>query len=303
MNPAPRWTFRLPDERRVGARRPAVADGVAYVAFMYEKRGFWSSTLFALDLDTGSKRWSRTIEHVGSEAIAADGVVYWSGSDGSVRALDLHGRTLWESPHADASLGVPISGESDRLFVAEISGGAAHTWCLDRVTGRTLWRFANGGHTYRLDHADGRIFHCAVSGGEPGVPTRGTLYSLRATDGHVEWSVRSRDYLFNPIVHDGRLSVCSSRSLLLFDAARGRPLGEIELGKENTTYLLAPSSISRQPVVWQDSAGRGTDSIEVFSATPVKRLFSGERWHCVESGKSRSPAACANRQSRCPMIG
>jgi outer membrane protein assembly factor BamB len=289
MNPIPRWTFRLPKERRVGARRPAVANGVAHVMFMYDRGDFVNSTLFALDLASGAERWSRAIEHIGNEPVLADGILYWSSFEGSIRALDPDGRTRWESAHANASIGVPVLGDGGRLFVSEIAGGAADTWCLDRATGRLLWRFRHGGHTYRLCYADGRLYHTSVSGGEPAAPLRSALYSLDAADGRVTWSAPDRDYLFNPIVLEGQLYVCSSRRLFVLDAARGRRLAEIELGKTNATHVLAPASLPDQPVTWEDNVGQGSDVVTAFSTRTVKRFFGGKGRELIRAWRVEEP--------------
>ena len=289
MNRTPLWTFRLRDERRVGARRPVIADGIAHLAFTHDKGDFSGSTLFALDSGSGSRRWSRTIEHIGNEPVVADGSVYWSSFEGSIHALDREGRTVWKSPGADANIGVPVLGNDGRLFVSEIAGGATSTWCLDRATGRTLWRFAHGGHAYRLCYADDHLFHSSVSGGTPGVPTRATLYSLVATDGRVAWSVSGRDYLFDPVVLQGRLTVCSSRSLLVYDAASGQRLAEAGLGPDNATSTLAPCSLPDQPIVWEDHAGQEPDVISAFAARTVKRLFGGERLELTRAWRLEEP--------------
>ena len=268
-----------------------IADGIVHVAFMYDKGDFTGTTLFALDLDSGARRWSHTIAHVGNEPVVADGLVYWSSFEGAIHALDREGRALWTSPAADANLGVPVLGDGDRLFVSEIAGGATSTWCLDRATGRTLWRFAHGGHAYRLCYADGRVFHSSVSGGGPERPARSTLYSLAAADGRVAWSISARDYLFNPVVLEGRLGVCSFRSLLVYDAARGRRLAEVELGNGNATHTLAPSSSHDQWIVWEDNAGQGADVIAAVIAKPVKRFVRGERLELTRAWRIEEPRA------------
>jgi outer membrane protein assembly factor BamB len=165
ISPEPAWAFRLEKERNVFARRASLMGGTAYVAFSYDKRGFFESKLFARDLETGSEKWSYTVEHVGNEPVAdAGGTIYWSSFEGNVHALDVHGSLLWKAPGTKSNIGVPRLLGDDRLAVPEIAGGARATWCLDRATGKTLWRFEHGGHTYNIHCHGERVLNSSTHG-------------------------------------------------------------------------------------------------------------------------------------------
>ena len=276
-HPVQRWRFRLPKERRVSARRPVIAGNVVYVAFWYDKGGLVESTLFALDADSGVQRWSYRIDHVGNEPVVADDIVYWSSFEGAVHAIDREGRLLWKAPCTDASIGVPVISVGNRLFVAEISGGARWTWCLDRATGATLWRFEHGGHTYRLCHSGDRVYHTSVASAGIDESVWCSLHCLYAVDGSVQWSVSGPDYLFSPIVIDDRVHVCSHRSLYIHSAADGHRVSEEALGSDGETVTLAPGSWPAQTVVWGSRAAEGGDWIAAYTVDPVRRWFGGSR--------------------------
>ena len=253
-----------------------IAGNTVYVAFMYEKGSFFGSTLFAFDAHTGVQRWSHTIDHVGNEPVVANDTVYWSSSEGAVHAIDRDGRVLWKAPGTNASIGVPVAGSGNRLFVAEIAGGARYTWCLDQTTGTTLWRFEHGGHTYRLCHSGDRVYHTSASAGM-NEPARCSLHRLSAADGSAQWSISGHQYLFNPIIIDDRVHVCSHRSLYIHASAEGQRIAEETLGSDGETVTLAPGSVPGQTIVWGSRAKAGGDWIAAYTVEPVKRWFGGSR--------------------------
>ena len=245
-----------------------------YVVFMYERGEFTDSVLFALDAASGETRWSRTIAHVGNEPVVADGIIYWSSFEGSVHAIDEAGRPLWTAPGTDSNIGVPSLDDENRLFVSEIAGGSKYTWCLDRMSGATLWRFAHGGHSFRLTHADGRVYHASMAPTDMDEPPRGSLYCLDARTGRVQWSVTGREYLFNPVVIGERVYICSPRTLYIHRAADGRRLGEAELRGESGTVTAAAGT--DRVVLWGNDSDETGDWVAAYTIERVRRLFGGE---------------------------
>jgi outer membrane protein assembly factor BamB len=286
------WTFRLDRERDVFARRAVVMGDTVYVAFSYKKRDFEQSRLFALDLETGSEKWSYTVEHIGNEPVVDwNGVIYWSSFEGNVYALDAAGTLLWKEPGTTSNIFVPCLLGDDRLVVPEVAGGARCTWCLDRATGKVLWRFEHGGHVYPvLCHGD-RVLHSSVrSAFVTGTDTpEGTLSCLSAADGKPVWSVTDREYLFNPLVFGARVFVGSNRTVRAYALGTGKPLAQLRLETENWTLHLAPCSTAEMLYVWRDASFAGeNDTITAVEPVTSKRLFRGEtltlrrRWKFAE---------------------
>lgn len=273
----PAWTFRLEKERRVFARRAAVMGETVYVAFSYDKGEFTQSRLFALDLETGSEKWSYTVEHSANEPVTDEnGTTYWSSFEGNVYALDAGGALMWKEPGTTASLFVPCLLGDDRLVVPEIAGGARNTWCLDRATGKTAWRFEHGGHAYPVHCHGDRVIHSSVASRGIGQPSRGSLFSLSATDGELVWTVTGSEYLFNPMVFRDTVFICSSRTVRGYSLNSGKLLAELPLETENESLHLAPCSTAELLCVWRDSYGRGMDAVTAVEPATRRRLFGGE---------------------------
>lgn len=273
----PAWAFRLDKERNVFARRAAVMGGTVYVAFTYDKRDFSQSRLFALDLETGSEKWSYVVEHSANEPVPdRTGAVYWSSFDGNVYALDAAGELMWKAPGAESNIFVPCLLGEDRLVVPEIAGRARATWCLDRATGRTVWRFEHGGHAYAVHCHGDRVLHSSVTSSGVGQPARGSLFCLAAADGAQLWSVSGPTYLFNPMVLGDRVFVGSSRTVRAYSLDAGRRLAELPLEDENSTLSLAPCSTAEMLYVWnKDHFGQGLDSVAAVEPVVSRRLFGG----------------------------
>jgi len=251
--------------------------GTVYVAFSYDKRDFSQSKLFALDLETGAEKWSYTVEHVGNEPVTdGNGVIYWSSFEGNVYALDAAGGLIWKEPGTTSNIFAPCLLGDDWLVVPEIAGAARYTWCLDRATGKTLWRFEHGGHAYRpCCHGD-RVLQSSVRTDGTGA-AEGSLACISAADGRCRWSVAGRDYLFNPIVLRDRVFVCSNTAVRAYSLDAGKLLAELPLETEKWTLELAPCSTAEMLYVRRvDSFGEGMDSITAVEPATSKRLFGGE---------------------------
>ncbi|HEU0300935.1 MAG TPA: PQQ-binding-like beta-propeller repeat protein [Longimicrobium sp.] len=291
ISTTPAWTFRLEKERNVFARRAAVMGGTAYVAFTYDKRDFSQSKLFALDLETGAEKWSYVVEHLASEPVTdPSGVVYWSSFEGNVYALGAGGELIWKAPGSESSIFVPCLLGDDRLVVPEVAGGARATWCLDRATGRTVWRFEHGGHAYPVHCHGDRVLHSSVISTGAGRPARCSLFCLSAADGKGVWSVTGNEYLFDPMVLRDRVFVCSSRTVRGYSAGDGELLAELSLETENSTLNLAPCSTAEMLYVWHnDPFGEEPDSVTAVEPVIQKRLFRGETLTLRERWKAGEP--------------
>ncbi len=266
-----KWSFKLPKERRVQARRPVVIGDRVLVSFHYDKAGFFQSKLCAFEALTGDEVWNYLTDHVGNEPVAVDEITYWSSFEGYIHALDSQGQLIWRGPQCGSNIGVPVLS-GDRLVFAEIAGGARFTWCLNRNSGETLWKFNGGGHAYPLTIADGRVFHSAAASTRMDEPSKCSLYSLSLENGKGGWSVTDSRYFFNPIVWSNRLYVCSSRSMQIRDVGGGKLLAELPLESQNATLRLVPGVKDARLYVWRDSHGQGADSITAVDVSSSSGL-------------------------------
>jgi outer membrane protein assembly factor BamB len=272
----PRWTFALPKERRVGARRPVVSDGFVYVAFFHDRGGFTESRLIAFEQDSGKQAWSYVVDHVGNEPVVSGGTTFWSSFEGSVHALDAQGHLQWKGPGTRSNIGIPVADDA-RVVVAEIAGGSATTWCLDRRTGATVWRFDHGGHAHPIAMAGGRIFHSSVAPTRMDDPPSCTLHCISAQDGRSLWSRSADEHFFNPVVLEDRLYVCSNRALLAFGAGDGKPLGELMLESNRTAFRLSAGLDAHRLYVCRDSHGQGADTVRAIDLGVKKGWFGREK--------------------------
>lgn len=281
----PMWAFRLANERRVFARRASVAGGTAYVTFSYDKRGFFESRLFALDLETGSEKWSYTVGHHTNEPVAdANGTVYWSSFEGNVYALDAGGSLLWKGPGTRSNISVPCLLGDDRLVVPEIAGAARATWCLHRGTGQTLWRFEHGGHA-RTVHCHGdRVLHDSFPAGTD----EASLYCLAAVDGRPVWSVTERGGFSDPVLLGDRVIVLSQTAVQAYSLGEGRRLARRPLRPEDVALQVAPISTAEMLYLWREHSP-GADAIRAVEPALSKRFLGGERLTLHERWKVRDP--------------
>jgi hypothetical protein len=259
------------------------------VAFSYDKRGFYESRLFALDLETGSERWAYTVEHHANEPVTdADGMTYWSSFEGNVYALDVHGSLLWKAPGTKSNIGVPRLLGDDRLVVPEIAGGARATWCLDRATGKTLWRFEHGGHTYHIHCHGERVLH---SSSVHGPTDETTLSCLAAVDGTALWSVKERGGLSSPVVLGDRVIVWSDKTVRAYSLGQGRLLAQGPLKTGNWGLHAAPCSTADMLYFWceQHTFAPGMDAVTAMEPAITKRFLGGERLTLHERWKIREP--------------
>jgi hypothetical protein len=93
----------------------------------------------------------------------------------------------------------------------------------------------------------------------------------------VQWSVPGREYLFNPMVIEGRAHVCSHRTLYVHAALSGERLGKQELGSDSETVTLAPSTVPERLIVWGSRTMTGTDWIAAYAVEQARRSFGPSR--------------------------
>lgn len=153
----PVWTATLPDDAgdlHYGGLAITVANGMAYLA---------GTTLYALDLATGRRRWAgRPAIPGGSDRtfLIAGGRAYVN-DDHRLLALDARtGRRRWsaETPAGDRA---PLRAAGGLICTgaAETTGPGLYGW--DAATGRLVWRHAvpsaSGGDQWKLTTAGGLL--------------------------------------------------------------------------------------------------------------------------------------------------
>lgn len=279
------WEFRLKNERNVRVRCPVLANGIVYVAFFYDKHGFSDSTLFAFDAETGTEKWTNTINHVGNKpVVAANGVAYWSSFEGNVYAIDGSGAVLWKAPGTRWNIWIPTLLGEGRILVPEIHGGSRSAWCLSRETGKTIWEFEHGGDTDGICLRDDQVF-LSTSAHKVRFddPPKCTIYCLSALDGSVVWSHTEREQLWGPDLVAGNVWVYTTRNARVLSADRGKLVTELPIRPEGVA--LYRSSDPTCYFLW-DTA--------VLSANRIgskKRLLGGttpavsQLWRINESRK------------------
>lgn len=313
----PLWSFKLAKERRVQARAPVPwgEQQQLLLALHYDKAGFFESRLLALDARSGAERWSQTVAHVGNEPLVQGDSCYWSAFDGSVRALDPAGRPIWHSTLSErCNLGQPLLA-GDRLLVGEIGGGASAVHCLDRLSGRPLWRFDSGGHAYPMAVQGDLLFVSVAASTGAGEPARGLLHAIELASGRPRWTAAEPrgDYCFNPLpIGDrvDRVAIAGNRVLQLLDARSGKRLAELALASERSTLRLLPQAAGddEQPLlVWQDGHGQGDDSLSAVALTRSRGFFFGGdkhglslRWRqTLPRGLQQAPLRLPDRSLAC----
>lgn len=257
--------------------------GTAYLVFHYDKRGFFESRLFALDLETGSEKWSYTVGHVGNEPVTdANGTVYWSSFEGNVYALDAGGSLIWTGPGTSSSIFVPCLLGNDRLVVPEIAGGARATWCLDRATERTLWRFEHGGHASVRCHGE-HVLNSSIRPQEDA----GSLSCLAAADGTPFWSVTHGGDEF---VLGDRVIIFSEAAVRAYSLGQGRRLARVLFESGDGAPHVAPVSTAEMLYLCYDRhSPSGLEVIKAVEPAPSKRFLGGERLTLHERWKIRAP--------------
>lgn len=164
-------------------------------------------SLVALDLHTGALLWETpTDAHSLSAAAVAEGRVYFSASDGLMRAVEAAtGAPLWAVPHPTAwGPAAPVVAEG--LVCA---GGRGNTLAAyDAITGEEQWRFTVGDARNWFAH--------------PLYAAQGRLYALTWEDNHLHvldlhsgealWEAhgeRSRGFTTPPALGEGYVLIGS----------------------------------------------------------------------------------------------
>ena len=116
-----------------------------------------ANKIYCLNRKTGDNIWSYssyqvrtaelTIEGVG-QPLVSDSLIYFKSSDGSLVALNLKGQLKWKrelsNPNSrfTSASSAPVMGKTC-LYSSSLESGL---YCLDKKTGRVIWKTATGSH-------------------------------------------------------------------------------------------------------------------------------------------------------------
>lgn len=216
------WVLRLAE--RATLTTPAYAQGKVYVG-----AGFTSTTVYALDAETGALRWAGETPDGGpSAAIVEDDTVLFNTESCTLFAFDVRtGRMRWSKWLGDPLMSLPTAGDG-RVFSAYPDGDSPTGFSVAALatrSGRMLWR--------RPVPAD--VMTAAVLSGDSLYLTtmNGVVQRLRARDGRRVWS-RAINATSAPSVDGSRVYVAQrggggrERQVSL-DVARGEVLSRGEL--------------------------------------------------------------------------
>lgn len=210
------WSFSYPDSGNDDHRQ----GGVARVSDLLLVPA-WNGTLYALDAERGTLRWSHATPGPLRATPASDGErIYLPGGDGVLRAFDLSGTLLWQgsagaaqlAPLALATTG-PVSLDRDGTLTA-----------LDR-NGQVLWQRPLSEPCFYAGPC--------LAGDELFVATAaGNLWKIDARSGRIVWRKSGLGPVYaTPLWLAGRLVVADNDGgVTLIDGASGRFLDRKELG-------------------------------------------------------------------------
>jgi len=186
---------------------PAYADQTVYIGVM----GRYNTTtqvsfdppfgVIALDATTGDERWSFPTEG----SVAASPTLYGPylvvpSKDGKVYVLNrTTGTPVWTSA-VDAGVSSAAVSTGTVYVGGGAFGGSGRIVALDMISGSERWSFApNGPVQASITYGDDRIVFATNS-------AHGTVYSLNATSGTLEWSFEPlpAEYILgSPVIADG----------------------------------------------------------------------------------------------------
>ena len=186
--------------------------------------------------------------------VTADGLVFYSGSEGIVRALDVvTGNLLWTA-YTGGSVRISPTICKGRVFVGS---GDGWVYCFKARTGELLWRFraapverkipVYGSLQSTWPAASGVLVENGIAYVAAGIVNYdGThVYALDAETGEINWQNNSSGHLYSEartgvsvqghmLLHDGKLYLASGTSLspAVFDISTGKCLNDPEPLKE-----------------------------------------------------------------------
>jgi outer membrane protein assembly factor BamB len=246
-----------------------IAGGVAYLSTSDYYASTSNNAVYALRTGNGALLWHQKIEGSADQApLVANGVVYvtsYVGQNGpayayAFRASD--GSLLWRYRNTNYSYLSPSTSDSNVVYVASQDGISA----LNTSNGVSLWHFAaqDTGSTWPLE-VNGTVYFSSSSDNGSG-----TLYALRASDGHPIWQYKTGSYTNTPLVANGVVYINSDGgSLAALRASDGHQLWKRIIDANliqspqlvNGVLYTTTTKISEPPAAYSASPLQATTAI------------------------------------------
>ena len=270
---------------------PAVgADGKVYVA---------SQKLYALDGETGVKKWEFAASSGHAPAIASDGTVYFASTD-AVYALDGQtGSQLWSS-YLKAIRNSPVIGIDGIIYVGSYD---RKVHALDPRSGAQVWEVLTSGEF--LSFAIGADWTVYVTAGL-GTTENARIYALDALTGESKWEflTESSQATAPTLAADGTLYVgAGARFYALRSTSLGLAPSPWPMHGQNVRHTgraLGPAPvITMQPTSHSVRGGQSvTLSVQASSSKPLvyqwrkdgsRILNATNATYMIASAQSRHP--------------
>lgn len=228
----------------------------------FRANNFGTATTDALISPASTRLWWTTPDasFTPTAPVTAGGLVFLSGSDGIVRALDIRtGGTTWKA-YTGGAVRQPPTVSDGRVFVGS---GDGWLYVFEAATGRLLWRFNAAPANRKIPVYDSLMSTWPVASGvlvQDGVAYFAAgivnydgihVYALDAETGSIVWQNNSSGHLDaqartgvsvqgHLLIHDGKLYMPGGTSIspAVYDLADGRCLNDADPLK-----LCASSSV------------------------------------------------------------
>jgi outer membrane protein assembly factor BamB len=168
------WKVKIPGGRPLAT--PALADGVLFVG-----GGFGSYEFYALDAETGRRRWSfRCGDDGPTAAVAADGCVAYNTESCTIYIHDLRtGKVLWHKWLGDPLMSQPAIG-GGKVLMAYPGKGGHRLAAFELRTGKVAWEKPIAAEVITAPVIAGDVAVAAT--------VDGTLYRFDLATGRQSWA-------------------------------------------------------------------------------------------------------------------
>lgn len=246
------WRFKADGEIKSS---PAIENNLVYI-------GSSDKHIYALDLQTGKKAWSRILDDmIEASPTLVDNGVYIGTLAGTLYALDAKsGATRWTFNTGSKLVGGAnwFRDSEDRLFILTGSYDS-YIYCMDARTGKSVWTYGTGNYINGSPAVDGG--YCAFGGCDA------VIHVLSLEDGAKAGEIDTGAY------------IAGSAAIRGDHVYVGNYYGE-----------LLKASLTTGDVVWRYSIDNGS-FISSPAVTDEAVVIGGEdmRVHCVDNltGKAR----------------